>query len=76
MEELSAMITEVQVEEGVPAELINHELSKDAAENVMKILSKTTVKEGQYLDPTICLTLNKFRDWLLKGKKNFVSVSC
>jgi Ca2+-binding EF-hand superfamily protein len=64
LEELSAMITEIQIEEGVPSNLINHTQSKKAAETVMKILVGNKNNSEEYM-----LTLPQFRDWLLKGIK-------
>jgi Ca2+-binding EF-hand superfamily protein len=70
MPELSAMITEVQVEEGVAPELIDFEESKEAARSVMKILLKGASGSGGDDDPeTGCLDLPSFRDWLNKGLK-------
>ena len=60
------MITEVRVEEGVPAELIDHEQSKQAGQSVMKILIKSNTNDA---DQEPYLTLPKFKSWLLKGIK-------
>jgi Ca2+-binding EF-hand superfamily protein len=79
LEELSAMITEVQIEEGVPASLILHEQSVSAAKSVLSILTKGD--PNPKVDLSI-LTLEKFQGWLLKGlsmtamqRKTFAKVS-
>jgi hypothetical protein len=59
------MITEVQVEEGVPSNLIDHSQSTKAARSVMKTLCSNTSSS----DELTVLTLPQFRDWLLKGIK-------
>ena len=70
VQELAAMITEVQVEEGVNSELIDHKQSQEAAISVMKVLLKGTISTNGSEDPeTACLDLPKFEGWLSKGLK-------
>ena len=72
LEELSAMITEVQIEEGVPSNLIKHQESKLAAQSVMKILVPKNAKNPNAAEDNsneLLITLPTFRDWLLKGIK-------